>query len=104
MLISQYLIHHHPSIWNNPTVFNPDRYLPENIAQRPKFAYLPFGAGPRVCLGSGFATMEMQMALAMLFRKFDVEITSEDNPDLSGMITLRPKKPITGRVRPRRSH
>ena len=43
-------------------------------------------------------------ALAMLLRKFDVEITSEDNPELSSMITLRPKKPITGRIRPRRSH
>jgi cytochrome P450 len=104
VLISQFLIHHHPSIWENPTVFNPDRFLPDKIAQRPKFAYLPFGAGPRVCLGSSFATMEMQMALAMLLRKFDVALTSEENPELSSMITLRPKKPITGRIRPRRSH
>ncbi len=104
VLISQYLIHHHPSIWDDPKVFNPDRFLPENVARRPKFAYLPFGAGPRVCLGSGFATMEMQMALAMLLRKFDVTITSEENPELAPMITLRPKNEITGSVRPRLRH
>jgi cytochrome P450 len=104
VLISQYLIHHHPSIWDDPTVFNPDRFLPEYVAKRPKFAYLPFGAGPRVCLGSGFATMEMQMVLAMLLRRFDVTITSESNPELSPMITLRPKKDITARVKPRLRH
>jgi cytochrome P450 len=104
VLISQFLIHHHPSIWHDPKVFNPDRFLPENVARRPKFAYLPFGAGPRVCLGSGFAMMEMQMALAMLMRRFDIEITSAKEPDLSSMITLRPKDPITARIRPRRAH
>jgi cytochrome P450 len=104
VLISQFLIHHHPRIWEEPKVFNPDRFLPENVARRPKFAYLPFGAGPRVCLGSGFAMMEMQMALAMLLRKFDVSITSAEEPELSSMITLRPKEAITARLRPRRAH
>jgi cytochrome P450 len=104
VLISQYLIHHHPQIWEEPTVFNPERFLPEQVSRRPKFAFLPFGAGPRVCLGSAFATMEMQMALAMLLRKFEVKITSDEDPGLSSMITLRPKTPIMGVIRPRRSH
>jgi len=104
VLISQYLIHHHPQIWEEPTAFNPDRFLPENVSRRSKFAFLPFGAGPRVCLGSAFATMEMQMALAMLLRKFEVDITSGEDPGLSSMITLRPKTPITGRIIPRLAH
>lgn len=104
VLISQYLIHHHPSIWDEPTLFNPDRFLPEYTMKRPKFAYLPFGAGPRVCLGSGFATMEMQMALSMLTRRFDVDVTSGEDPGMSPMITLRPKKEIRARIKPRLRH
>ncbi len=104
VMISQYLIHHHPSIWEEPKLFNPDRFLPERVAKRPKFAYLPFSAGPRVCIGSGFAVMEMQMVLATLLRAFDVTITSDDEPELAPIITLRPKDDITARVKPRLRH
>jgi cytochrome P450 len=105
VLISQYLIHHDPAIWEDPTVFNPDRFLPEKIARRPKFAYLPFGAGLRASLGSGFTTMEIQMALALLLRRFDVQTTVPDeDPDVSTLAAQTRATPITARIRPRRAH
>jgi cytochrome P450 len=104
VFISQYLIHTLPSIWRNPDTFDPDRFLPENIAKRPKFAYFPFGAGPRVCVGSSFAMMEMQFTLAMIFRQFDVNITSDADPEIGSLITLKPRDDIRARVSPRVRH
>ncbi len=72
--------------------------------RRSKFAYLPFGAGPRACIGSGFAMMEMQFILAMLLRRFDVAIRSDPTPQMSSMITLRPKSDISAAVRLRLRH
>jgi cytochrome P450 len=104
VFISQYLIHTHPSLWDEPEKFDPDRFLPERVVKRSRFAYFPFGAGPRVCIGSNFAMMEMQFTLAMIFRMFDVEITSNKNPDFGNLITLRPTEDIWARVKPRRRH
>jgi cytochrome P450 len=104
VLISQYLIHRNPSVWEDPERFDPDRFEPEQSVRRSKFAYLPFGAGPRVCVASAFATMEMQFLLAMMQRRFDVKITSDLEPELSNLITLRPKYDIMAKVSPRRRH
>jgi cytochrome P450 len=104
VLISQYLIHRNPDIWEDPERFDPDRFEVERVVRRSKFAYLPFGAGPRVCIGSGFAMMEMQFLLGMLLRRFDVDITSDAAPEMASMVTLRPKTDITAKVRLRRRH
>ncbi len=103
VFISQYLIQTHPQIWDDPEKFDPDRFLPENTAGRSKFAYFPFGAGPRVCIGSGFAMMEMAFVLAMIFRRYDVEITS-DEPVFGNLVTLRPHEHIWARAKPRLRH
>ncbi len=104
VFISQYLIQNSPKLWEEPEKFDPDRFSPERIAQRSRFAYFPFGAGPRVCVGSNFALMEMQFALAMMFRMFDVTITSDLNPQFGNLITLRPTDDIWATVTPRRRH
>ncbi len=104
VFISQYLIHTLPHVWQDPEKFDPDRFLPENMAGRSKFAYFPFGAGPRVCIGSGFAIMEMAFILAMLFRRFDVEITSDKSPVFGNLLTLRPDEDIFARAKPRMRH
>jgi cytochrome P450 len=104
VFISQYLIHTLPKIWEDPEKFDPDRFLPDQIMRRSKFAYFPFGAGPRVCVGSGFAMMEMQFALAMILRRFDIEITSEREPEFGNLITLRPTNDIFARVKLRLRH
>ncbi|MGE3333752.1 MAG: cytochrome P450 [Rhodospirillaceae bacterium] len=104
VFISQYLIHTLPNVWEDPEKFDPDRFLPDQISGRSKFAYFPFGAGPRVCIGSGFAMMEMQFALAMIFRRFDLEITSEKEPEFGNLITLRPTNDIFARAKLRLRH
>ncbi len=104
VFISQYLIHTLPQVWDDPDKFDPDRFLPQNTAGRSKFAYFPFGAGPRVCIGSGFAMMEMVFVLAMIFRRFDVEITSDREPVFGNLLTLRPNEDIWARAKPRLRH
>jgi cytochrome P450 len=102
VLISQYLLHTLPSIWDDPERFDPERFLPENVAKRSRFAYLPFGAGPRVCIGSSFAMMEMQFILPMIFRAFDVRITSDLNPEFGSFLSLRPNDDFTAIATARR--
>ncbi len=104
VLICQYVLHKLPSEWDDPERFDPDRFLPEKIAARSKFAYLPFGAGPRVCIGSGLTTMEMQLILPLIYRRFDVEITSDLNPEFGNFVSLRPKDDIRARVKARLRH
>jgi cytochrome P450 len=104
VLISQYLLHTQPTIWEDPDRFDPERFLSKNVMKRSKFAYLPFGAGPRVCIGSGFAMMEMQFILPMIFRAFDVRITSAQNPDFGSFLSLRPNDDFRAVASLRRSH
>ncbi|MEQ8734679.1 MAG: cytochrome P450 [Rhodospirillaceae bacterium] len=104
VLICQYVLHKLPSEWEDPERFDPDRFLPEKIARRSKFAYLPYGAGPRVCLGAGLANLEMQFILPLIYRKFDVEITSDLNPDIGNFISLRPKEDMRARITARLRH
>jgi cytochrome P450 len=104
VFISQYLIHTQPTIWDDPEKFDPDRFLPERTMSRSKFAYFPFGAGPRVCIGSSFAMMEMQFVLAMILRRFDISITSDKDPEFGTLITLRPTHDIYAQAKLRRRH
>lgn len=94
-----YGLHHNPDLWENPTVFNPDRFAPEKSKTRPKSHYMPFGSGPRMCIGSHFAMMEMQLLLPLLIRDFDFELVKEHKIIPEPLITLRPKYGIKMRVK-----
>ncbi len=96
VLISPYALQRKPSIWPNPSVFDPDRFLPDVEARRHRHAYLPFGAGPRICIGNHFAYMEAQLALAVLIRRFRFECIREDVPFPEA--TLRPLHGVPVRV------
>ncbi len=96
MMISPWALHHSARIWPDPERFEPDRFLPGQEARRHRYAYLPFGAGPRVCLGSHFAYMEAQLALAVLLRRWHFELCADDEPEPSA--TLRPKHGVRVRL------
>ncbi len=100
VLIMPWTLHRHALYWDKPRAFMPERFLPENRGKINRFQYLPFGAGPRVCLGNHFAYMEAQLGLAVLLRRYAFELLGDDEPE--PLATLRPKRGI--RVRVRRRH
>ncbi len=85
-----YGIHHDPELWPEPQKFDPDRFTPEKIKQQVKFSYFPFGGGPRLCIGQGFAMLEMQIIVAELANRFDFSYADESEPELFPLVTLRP--------------
>lgn len=93
-LLPQYLVHRDPRWWPDAEAFEPDRWLVPDES-RPKFAYFPFGAGTRVCIGEQFAWMEGTLALAALARRWRVTVPGPD-PACDPIITLRPKNGMPG--------
>jgi cytochrome P450 len=100
-LSSPWVLHHTARHWPDPERFDPERFRPEAEAARHRYAYLPFGAGPRTCLGNHFAYMEAQLALAAILRRYTFEVLDDDEPEPGA--TLRPRHGIRVRVR-RRDH
>ncbi len=96
VMICPWAMHHARHVWTDPERFDPDRFLPEREASRHRYAYLPFGAGPRVCLGNHFAYMEAQLALAVLLSRYDFELVADDLPEPKA--TLRAKHGVRMRV------
>jgi len=86
-----YMCHYHPEEWDNPEEFDPERFRPEKSEKRHKFAYMPFGAGQRKCIGMDFALMEGQLALAMVAQRYKLTKTSENLAEPQLSTTLRPK-------------
>jgi cytochrome P450 len=99
VLISPWVVHRSPRFWDRPLVFDPDRFLPEASAGRAKFAYFPFGAGPRMCIGANLASMEAPLILAAILQRFDFEIPEGTELTFSPRISLRPKGTVPLRLR-----
>jgi len=91
VIMSQWLVHHDPRWYPNPEAFDPDRFEPEAVKQRPRFAYFPFGGGPRICIGNHFAMMEAVLMLSIILQRFRVELLPFEQLRLSPSVTLRPK-------------
>lgn len=91
VIISQHLMHRHPDFWDQPDRFYPERFLPECSQGRHKFAYFPFGAGPRTCIGSHMAMTEMGIVLEEILSRFVLELTDGKPPEPEAFVTLRPK-------------
>jgi cytochrome P450 len=89
-----YVVHRRSALWPDPERFDPERFRPELVADRPRFAYFPFGGGPRHCIGQQFALLEAQLILATVARRYRVEVASGQPIAPDPLITLRPKPGI----------
>ena len=100
VFVSPYVTHRHPAFWDNPEGFDPERFTPEREAARPKFAYFPFGGGPRQCIGSGFAQMEAELLLATLLSRCRFALVPGHPVEPEPLVTLRPRHGLLMTVRP----
>jgi cytochrome P450 len=91
MRIKPIQTHRHPDFWPDPERFSPERFSAEQSAARPRCAYIPFGAGPRACIGAQFAMMEMKLALAMMLRAIRFSPAPGRPVAVMGNLTLRPR-------------
>jgi cytochrome P450 len=98
---SPYMVHRHPAHWPEPERFDPERFLPEHNESRTRFAYFPFGGGPRQCIGSSFAMMELQLILAVGLRRFRPRLAPGHQVSPKLMITLRPREGVKLVLEPR---
>jgi cytochrome P450 len=90
VMVSPWVIHRHTAMWDQPLSFDPERFSAGQSAERPRFAYLPFGAGPRVCIGGGLAMTEASLILAALAQRFQPRLVEGQDIKLQNRITLRP--------------
>jgi cytochrome P450 len=100
--VSIYALHRDPTLWDDPLSFDPDRFLPERSKGRSRWQYLPFGGGPRSCIGDHFAMLEATLALATVVRTVQIESIDGDFP-LETPFTVIAAAPILARVRSRRN-
>ncbi|MFD7625920.1 cytochrome P450 [Streptomyces sp. NPDC059851] len=98
VIVAPWVTHRHPRYWPDAECFDPDRFTPEAEAQRPRYAWFPFGGGPRACIGQHFSMLESVIALAMLLRAYEFEAVDTDVPVSAG-ITLRAEGPMRCRIR-----
>lgn len=91
VVVAPYVLHRHQRLWERPEVFAPERFLGRNRAAIDRFAYLPFGIGPRTCIGSAFALQEATLVLAAIARNFTVELAPGHKVWPVQKVTLRPR-------------
>lgn len=94
VLIVPWLLHRHRRLWPDPERFEPERMSPERTAARPRFAYIPFGAGPRICIGASLAMTEALLILASVARQWRPRLLETPPVEPIGLITLRPRYPM----------
>jgi cytochrome P450 len=93
-----YALHRHEKLWSEPDQFDPSRFEPEGAKEIDRFSYLPFGAGPRTCIGQTFAQMEAAAVMASLLRSFQLRLRPGYTPEPRLRVTLRPAKGMPMRL------
>jgi cytochrome P450 len=101
IIMPLFAVHRHRRLWEDPDRFDPDRFLPEREASRPRAQYLPFGFGPRTCIGMSFAMIEATAMLATLVRAARFEWDGAHLPEPISRVTLRPRGGMPLQVFPR---
>ncbi|MGW1880878.1 cytochrome P450 [Streptomyces sp. NPDC001970] len=99
VIVAPWVTHRHPRYWDAPERFDPDRFTPDREKERPRYAWFPFGGGPRACIGQHFSMLESVLALSMILRAYELRAVDVDVPVDTG-ITLRAAGPARCRLRP----
>jgi cytochrome P450 len=94
LAISIYTLHRHPNFWDNPEEFNPDRFTPAKAAQRHKYAYIPFGGGPRQCIGNTFGLLEASLIIACVAQRFLPRLVPGIDVQPQALFVLRPNRDL----------
>jgi cytochrome P450 len=89
-----FVVHRRPKLWPDPDRFDPGRFAPEHESTRPRFAYIPFGGGPRGCIGNQFAMLEAQLIVATIAQRYRIELVPDQHIRPEPLITLRPAPAI----------
>ncbi|HZU77493.1 MAG TPA: cytochrome P450 [Dehalococcoidia bacterium] len=100
--ISPYTMHRHPQYWDEPEQFDPTRFLGDAEREREPFTYIPFGAGPRTCIGTNFALVEAPLIIGELLQRFSLELVDPAPVAPRGVFVIVPERPINLRLTPRR--
>lgn len=101
IFMSPHLTHRHPAIWEEPERFDPERFSPERSTGRPRFAYFPFGGGPRLCIGSNFAMLEAQLVLATIAQHYSLRLVPGHPVEPQVSVTTRPRYGLPMTLQPR---
>jgi cytochrome P450 len=99
-MLSQYVTHRHPAFWPEPERFDPERFAPAAVRQRPRFTYFPFAGGPRSCIGGQFALTEATLLLACLAGRFGLRPVAGQLVEPNPSVTLRPRQGVPMHVTP----
>lgn len=94
VFFSPYVMHRHPAYWDNPEGFDPERFTAEQEKGRPRYAYFPFGGGPRQCIGNIFALTEAQLILVMVMQQYRLALVPGQTIEPAPLVTLRPRSGI----------
>jgi len=103
LIVPTYLVHRDPRLWSNPEGFDPRRFLPEAARAHPRYAYLPFGAGRRMCVGAGFSILEGTLVAAMIAQRYVLDIAPGARVVPEPTVTLRPRDGLPMTLRKRAS-
>src|SRR6266498_429312 len=95
-----YVLHRHPGYWHQPDTFNPERFSLENAKSRNKFVYIPFGAGPRQCIGNNFGLMEAALVMACILQRFELHLMPDMEVHPQALFVLRPNRDVMMSLHP----
>ena len=100
-MIAPWVIHRHHDYWTNPDSFDPNRFMPHREKEIVPNSYLPFGLGPRICVGANFATIEATLILTRFVQRYDMEVLQPEKVRPVARLTTRPAEEIDIRIRRR---
>lgn len=101
VMMAPYLTHRHPDFWERPEAFWPERFETSNVRGRHKYAYFPFSAGPRMCVGNHFTMIEAQLVMAVIAQRFRFDLRPGHLVERDHQITMRPRHGMQMLIRPR---